>query len=66
MTKGQPCTDMEKHGRGTPQIPTVLRLCLAPSCDRMFPSTGPGHRICDRHKTNGYVPSVPEGWEMMP
>ena len=24
------------------------RACLGPGCGRMFLSTGPGHRLCDR------------------
>jgi hypothetical protein len=65
MTKGQACHDMkkkEKHRREVPQLPTILRLCL--KCDRMFPSTNPGHRICDTHKdVTGYVSTIPEGFE---
>ncbi len=36
---------------GIPSRDAKYRLCLGPDCDRMFPSTGPDHRICDLHKS---------------
>jgi hypothetical protein len=72
MKRGQAHLKMPKKGdKGVPQIPTVLRLCLG-GCDRMFPSTGPAHRICPDCGTQrtGYTlgardSGLPEGWELV-